>query len=129
MGGWQHLALGWNAWAFAKWYELTADPASLDFAVALTNSLIYSKDARGNDGSFRADGSFGGDSQDHVASWHVHGHSHWLPGLILVGELQIKRGQVDNGRKRIELAAKSFDWLYDPEQNPDAGSMTGWLGE
>ena len=129
MGGWQHLALGWNAWAFAKWNELTGDPAVLDFAVALTNSLIYSNDPSGNDGSFRADGSFGGNSQACVASWHVHGHSHCLPGLVLVGRQQMKRGQIDDGRKRIERAAKSFDWLYDPAHNPDAGSSTGWIGE
>jgi len=129
MGGWQHLALGWNAWAFAKWFELTGDQQALDFAVALTNSLIHSSDASGNDGSFRADGSFGGNSQECVASWHMHGHTHCLPGLILVGEQQIDRGRADEGRQLIRQAAKSFDWLYDPEHNPDAGSWTGWLGE
>ena len=29
----------------------------------------------------------------------------------------------------IDQAQRTFDWLYDPERNPDAGSWTGWLGE
>ena len=29
----------------------------------------------------------------------------------------------------ITQAARTFDWLYDPSKNPDAGSLTGWLGE
>jgi len=29
----------------------------------------------------------------------------------------------------IHQANATFDWLYDPSRNPDAGSMTGWLGD
>ena len=39
LGGWMHLALGWNLWAFAKWNEVTGDPEALAFATALGNRL------------------------------------------------------------------------------------------
>jgi len=129
MGGWQHLAVGWNTWAFAEWYSVTGDEDALDFAEALANRLMNSCDPNGNDGSLRPDGSFGGNSQKSVASWHMHGHTHCLPGLVLLGEQLIKAGRVEKGLRIINQAHKTFDWLYDPVHNPDAGSITGWLSE
>ncbi|MEI6916580.1 MAG: hypothetical protein WCL39_15700, partial [Armatimonadota bacterium] len=129
MGGWQHLAVGWNLWAFAKWYEVTGDRKALGFATALGNRYINSTDADGNDGSLRPDGSFGGKKQESSASWHMHGHTHGLPGLTLLGEQLIRAGDRKSGLKFLNQAHKTFDWLYDPTQNPDAGSVTGWLGE
>jgi hypothetical protein len=127
--GWQHLYVGWAVGAFSKWYELTADPYALDFAVALANRLCHSEDLNGDDGSFRPDGSFGGKSQASAGSWHMHGHTHCLPGLIHLGGQLMNANQVEVGLPMIEQARRSFDWLYDPVQNPDAGSQTGWLGE
>jgi len=129
LGGWQHLAVGWNLWAFSKWYELTGDRESLDFAVALGNRLLNSADASGNDGSLRPDGSFGGKDQASSASWHMHGHTHCLPGLVHLGGQLVRSGRKEDGLRFIKQAAATFDWLYDPVRNPDAGSMTGWLGE
>ena len=129
MGGWQHLGVGWNLWAFAKWYELTGDKSSLDMALALANRLTNSTDPEGNDGSLRPDGSFGGKKAESSASWHMHGHTHGLPGLALLGEQLIKAGNRQAGLKCLDQTRKTFDWLYDPTRNPDAGSMTGWLGE
>ncbi len=129
MGGWLHLGLGWNLWAYAKWYELTGEVESLDFALALANRLMHSGDPEGNDGCFRPNGSFGGKSQASAASWHMHGHTHCLPGLLVLGEQLIKAGRRESGLQVIKQAKNTFDWLYDPQRNPDAGSMTGWLGE
>jgi hypothetical protein len=127
--GWQHLYVGWGVGAFSKWYELTGDTSSLDFAVALANRLLHSEDPNGDDGSFRPDGSFGGKSQASPGSWHMHSHTHCLPGLIHLGSQLIAADRVESGLSMIGQARKSFDWLYDPLQNPDAGSQTGWLGE
>jgi hypothetical protein len=129
LGGWLHLALGWNLWAYAQWHEVTGDPQALAFATALGNRLCRGEDPEGNDGCFRPDGSFGGNSQQNSASWHMHGHTHCLPGLILLGRESIKAGQREVGLRFLGQASRSFDWLYDPLKNPDAGSMTGWLGE
>jgi hypothetical protein len=129
MGGWLHLALGWNLWAFSEDYELTGDNSALDFAEELGNRLCHGADPDGNDGTFRPDGSFGGKSQASVASWHMHGHTHCLPGLTELGVQLIKAGRRKEGLRYINQVSKTFDWLYDPNKNPDAGSMTGWLGE
>jgi hypothetical protein len=129
LGGWLHLALGWNLWAFSQAYETTGDKDSLDFAVALANQLCNGEDAHGDDGAFRPDGSFGGKHQTSSASWHVHGHTHCLPGLLQLGGQLLKTGQRDRGRQFVRQVKNTFDWLYDPARNPDAGSMTGWLGE
>lgn len=128
-GGWLHLQLGWNAWAFSKWYEITGDKSSLDFAVALANRLCNSEDPDGDDGSFRPDGSFGGKPQPNTGSCHVHAHTHCLPGLMHLGGQLMRSGQAEKGLKFINQAKSTFDWLYDHARNPDAGSMTGWLGE
>lgn len=129
LGGWQHLYVGWAAGAFAKWYELKGEPRDLNFGVALANRLCHSEDANGDDGSFRPDGSFGGKRQESSGSWHMHGHTHCLPGLVQLGGHLIKSGRRDEGMKFIHQAKRTLDWLYDPARNPDAGSMTGWLGE
>jgi hypothetical protein len=127
--GWQHLYVGWGVGAFSKWYELTGDVSSLDFAVALANRLLNSEDPNGDDGSFRPDGSFGGKSQASPGSWHMHSHTHCLPGLIHLGTQLMAANREEAGVSMIERARRTFDWLYDPVQNPDAGSQTGWLGE
>jgi len=129
LGGWLHLAIGWNLWAFSQAYEITGDRGSLDFAVALANRLCNSEDADGDDGSFRPDGSFGGKNQKCPASWHMHGHTHCLPGLLHLGGQLIQSGQRDKGLEFLRQTKNTFDWLYDPARNPDAGSMAGWLGE
>lgn len=129
MGGWMHLQVGWNLCALSDWYELTGDRASLELAVACADRICNTRDAHGNDGAFRRDGSFGGESQQTTASWHMHGHTHCLPGLLSLGETLLKDGQKEKGLQTISQARRSFDWLYDPIRNPDAGSMTGWLGE
>lgn len=126
---WSNLGLGWNAWAFAEWNEVTGDADALDFAVALANRVCTSANSSGNDGSFKPDGSFGGNSQEFSASWHMHAHTHCLPGLLLLGERLIRTGDRQKGLTFIRQAGHTFDWLYDPTRNPDAGSMTGWLGE
>ena len=129
LGGWLHLALGWNLWAFSEHYELSHEKSSLDFAVALGNRLYHSEDANGDGGCFRPDGSFGGKSQASSASWHMHGHTHCLPSLTHLGGQLIQSGQRETGLRFITQASRTLDWLYDPERNPDAGSLTGWLGE
>ena len=126
LGGWQHLYIGWGCWAFAMWNQMTGDPEVLDFAVALGNRLCNSGDPQGDDGSFRPDGSFGGTTG---GSLHMHGHTHCLPGLVLLGEQLIANGQREKGIHFISQADKTFDWLYDASRNPDAGSQTGWLPE
>ncbi len=133
LGGWQHLFDGWDAGAFAEYYRVTGDRNALDFAAALENRLCNSEDPNGDDGSFRPDGSFGGKLKHkaigHDGSWHMHGHTHCLLGLVTVGEQLVALGQRDRGLAFIEQARRTMDWLYDPTRNPDAGSMTGWLGE
>jgi hypothetical protein len=126
--GWQHLYVGWAAGAFAKWYELTGDKNALDFGVALGNRLCNTEDD-GNDGCFRPDGSFGGNRQESAGSWHGHSHTHCLPALTSLGVQLIHAGRAPEGVHFINQAVRTFDWLYDPTRNPDAGSMTGWLGE
>jgi hypothetical protein len=59
----------------------------------------------------------------------MHGHTHCLPGLIHLGNQLINAGQREKGLQMIQQARLTLDWLYDPSRNPDAGSMTGWLGE
>lgn len=129
LGGWLHLALGWNLWAYAQWYEATGDTNALAFAAALGNRLCHGEDPDGNDGCFRPDGSFGGKSAQHTASWHMHGHTHALHGLVELGGQMVRAGQREAGLRFLGQAKSTFDWLYDPDRNPDAGSMTGWLGE
>ncbi|MBI2843812.1 MAG: hypothetical protein HYX78_10470 [Armatimonadetes bacterium] len=129
IGGWQHLYVGWGLGAFSKWYELTGDKSSLDFAVALANRLLNSEDENGDDGSFRPDGSFGGKKQESSGSWHMHGHTHCLPGLMHLGGQLIESGHREAGLRFISQVDRTFQWLYDATRNPDAGSMTGWLGE
>jgi len=129
LGGWQHLYVGWAAGAFSKWYELNGNKQDLEFATALANRLCNSEDPNGDDGSFRSDGSFGGKRQESSGSWHMHGHTHCLPGLVHLGGQLIKSGQREAGIKFITQASHTMDWLYDPTRNPDAGSMAGWLGE
>ncbi len=126
LDGWQHLYLGWNSWAFAKWHQMTGDPESLKFATALATRLFHSSDEAGNDGAFRPDGSFGAASG---GSLHMHGHTHALPGLVLLGEQLIASGQREKGLDFIRKTQSIFEWLYDASVNPDAGSMTGWLPE
>ena len=126
--GWQHLYNGWNTWAFSKWHELTGDKQSLDFAVALANRLLNSSDEYGNDGSFRSDGSFGS-SQGVAGSIHGHSHGHCLPGLVHLGEQLIKANRQKEGLRFIRQAENSFEFFYDRDRNPDAGSMTGWIPE
>jgi len=129
LGGWMHLALGWNLWAFSQWHEATGDSNALAFATALGNRLCHGEDPDGNDGCLRPDGSFGGKSQQHVASWHMHGHTHGLPGLVELGSQSLQAREREAGLRFLTQASRTFDWLYDPKLNPDAGSMTGWLGE
>ena len=129
MGGWLHLHVGWNIGAFTDWYAVSGEKASLDMAIACAERISKSRDPDGDDGAFRPDGSFGGKSQTTTASWHMHGHTHILPGLIRLGDQLLKDGQEAQGLKYINQAKATFDWLYDPERNPDAGSLTGWLGE
>lgn len=127
--GWLYLQVGWNLWAFSQAYEVTGDPHYLEFAEALTRRLMNSEDPNGDDGAFRPDGSFGGKRQECSASWHMHGHTHCLPGLVHLGQQLIKAGQPERARPIIRQTQATFDWLYDPARNPDAGSKTGWLGE
>ena len=129
LGGWLHLALGWNLWAYAQWYEQTGDQPALEFATALGNRLCHGEDPDGDDGCFRPDGSFGGKTQQNQASWHMHGHTHCLPALSFLGQQLLKTDKREDGIGFINQASRTFDWLYDPVKNPDAGSMTGWLGE
>lgn len=126
LGGWQHLYVGWNCWAFAQWNQLTGDRAALEFATALGNRLCHSSDPEGDDGSFRPDGSFGGKTG---GSLHMHGHTHCLPGLVLLGEQLLAAGEREQGIEFIRQADNTFEWLYDASRNPDAGSLTGWLPE
>src|ERR1700677_1350068 len=120
---------GWNVIAFSRWYELTGDTNALDFAVALANRLCHSTDPNGDDGALRPDGSFGGKNPDNSLSLHMHGHTHTLPGLLHLGSQLVRAGQRDEALVMIHQARATFDWLYDPARNPDAGSLTGWLGE
>lgn len=129
MGGWLHLHVGWNIGALTKWYALSGDRNSLTLAVACAERVCKSRDPNGDDGAFRPDGSFGGKSQSTTASWHMHGHTHILPGLLALGEQLLQDKNEEKGRQFIGQAKATFDWLYDPARNPDAGSMTGWLGE
>ncbi len=128
MVGWQFLLVGWASGAMSKWYEVTGDASALEFAVALANRLCNSEDAFGNDGSFRADGSFGGNSQASSGSWHMHGHTHCLPGMLHLGNQLFRARERQQGLHMIEQVRRTFDWLYDPARNPDAGSLTGWPG-
>jgi len=59
----------------------------------------------------------------------MHGHTLCLPYLVFLGEELIKTGPREKGIEFITQAGRTMDWLYDPARNPDAGSMTGWLGE
>ena len=127
--GWQSLYVGWNLAAFSQWYGLTGDPEALAFAVALANRLCHSADPAGNDGSLRSDGSFGGSDPRCAGSFHMHGHTHALPGLVRLGCQLLQAGRRDEGLRLIAQARSTFDWLYDPGRNPDAGSLTGWLPE
>jgi hypothetical protein len=129
LGGWLHLALGWNLWAFAQWHEATGDSNALAFATALGNRLCHGEDPDGNDGCLRPDGSFGGKSHRDEASWHTHGHTHGLPGLVELGGQLLRANEREAGLRFLTQASRTFDWLYDPDRNPDAGSLTGWLGE
>ena len=131
LGGWQHLVLGWNAWAFSQWYELTGDKESLEFALALANRLCHSADGAGWDGSLRPDGSFGLADIPGKGGFngHMHGHTHGLPGLVHLGGQLIKAGRSEPGLRMITQADRTFEWLYDLVRNPDAGSLTGWLPE
>ena len=127
LDGWEYVYVGWNARAFLEDYRVTGDTNALDFAVALDKRLCHGEDANGDDGSLRPDGSFGGKAKG--GSWHMHGHTHCLPGLVSLGEVLLTTGQRDQGLKFINQAGSTMDWLYDSTRNPDAGSMTGWLGE
>jgi hypothetical protein len=129
LGGHAWMHFGWNIEALSSWYELTGDKDSLALAVACADRFCTSRDRDGNDGAFRPDGSFGGKSQNTTASWHMHGHTHCLMGLLSLGEQLLKAGQKDKGLQTLSQAQRVFDWLYDPARNPDAGSLTGWLGE
>ncbi|MDO8303401.1 MAG: hypothetical protein Q7T18_09175 [Sedimentisphaerales bacterium] len=126
LDGWQHLYVGWNCWAFAQWHAMTGDREALDFAVALANRLCHSSDPNGNDGALRPDGSFGGTTG---GSLHMHGHTHCLPGMVLLGKQLMQTGQKDKAVEFILQTDRTFEWLYDASRNPDAGSMTGWLPE
>ena len=77
----------------------------------------------------RPNGSFGGKALESSGSWHMHGHTHCLPRLIHLGGQLVSVGRKSEGLKFIERSRNVFDWLYDPTRNPDAGAMTGWLGE
>jgi hypothetical protein len=129
MGGWMHLHVGWNIGAFTKWYALTGDKEMLAAAMACADRVCKSRDPDGDDGAFRPDGSFGGKSQKTTASWHMHGHTHIMPELVTLGSQLLKDGQDAKGLELIAQARQMLDWLYDPRRNPDAGSLTGWLGE
>ena len=125
-GGWN---VGWNLCALSQWYELTGQKDSLALAVACADRLCISRDEDIDDGCFRSDGSFGDKSLRDHGSFHMHGNTHCLPGLLCLGEQLLKDGQKDKGLQMILQAKNTFNWLYDPSGNPDAGSMTGWLGE
>jgi hypothetical protein len=126
--GWQSLYNGFNIFAFSKWHELTGGKEELDFAIALANRLMNSADEHGNDGSLRPDGSFGS-LKGTVGSIHTHGHSHGLLGLIHLGGQLIKENRKQEGLRFLTQAQRSFDFFYDRAQNPDAGSLTGWIPE
>lgn len=118
----------WSVIAFSRWYELTGDKNALAFATAEGNRLCNSEN--GNDGAFHPDGSFGVTNQAlNILGPHIHAHTHCLPGLLLLGDQLIKSGNRETGLRMIHQADATFDWLYDPARNPDAGSLTGWLGE
>jgi hypothetical protein len=129
LGGWQCESDAAIARAFYEYYQATGDTNSLEFAAALENRFCHSESAHGDDGALRPDGSFGGISQQSSGSWHMHGHTLGLSYLVRVGEELVKTGQPDRGIKFITQAGRTMDWLYDPVHNPDAGSLTGWLGE
>lgn len=129
LGGHVWMHFGWNIEGLSRWYELTGDEDALALAVACADRFCNSRDKVGDDGAIRPDGSFGGQSQDTTASWHMHGHTHCLLGLLYLGEQLLKAGQKDRGLRALSQAQRVFDWLYDPTRNPDAGSLTGWLGE
>jgi hypothetical protein len=129
LGGWQHLGTSWNMGAFTEWYRLTGDESALDMAYALGNRFLNSFDPAGNDGALRPDGSFGGTEQKSSASWHMHGHTHGIRLLVPTGEQLLRAGRREQGLRFIRQSAASLDWLYDTARNPDAGSMTGWIGE
>ena len=115
--------------AFAEWYRLTGDETALEMAYALGNRLLNSTDAVGDDGALRPDGSFGGKAQLSSASWHMHGHTHGVRLLVPTGEQLLRAGRREEGLRFINQSAATMDWLYDTARNPDAGSMTGWIGE
>jgi hypothetical protein len=98
----------WGVGAFSKWYELTGDSSALDFAVALANRLCNSEDPNGDDGSFRPDGSFGGKSQASPGSWHMHSHTHCLPGLLHLGNQLINANRPEEGSAMIEQARRKL---------------------
>src|ERR1700677_2332635 len=97
LGGWQYVYDGWSAWAFDTWYEMTGDRTALDFSAALARRLCHSEDPHGADGSFRPDGSFGSTDADGGGSWHMHGHTHCLPGLVALGKDLLASGDRDQG--------------------------------
>ena len=128
-GGWLCYITGWNARAFSEWYEATDNPDNLAMALALANRTCNTQ-ANGNDGAFRADGSFGGtDPANYAGAWHMHGHTYVVPGLAHLGVQLIRSGQHDAGLAYITRARNIFDFLFDASRNPDAGSWTGWLPE
>ena len=124
----RNMFSGWEIIAFSRWYELTGEKSALEFATAEANRDSISEDA--NDGAFRPDGSFGVTNQAiNILGPHMHAHTHSLKGLLHLGGQLIKAGDQKTGLRMIHQANATFDWLYDPSRNPDAGSMTGWLGE
>ena len=128
------LEAGITIGAFVKWYELTGDKDSLQFAVYLVDRVCSGTDKiNGIDEAFRLSGSFGGIGnglwEGNTLCWHVHWHTHILPSMVSLGINLIKERQVEKGQQVICQAERIVDWLYDPDRNPDAGSITGWLPE
>src|ERR1035441_10046630 len=77
----------------------------------LFRSRLCNTEDNGDDGSFRPDGSFGGKRQESSGSWHMHGHTHCLPGLVHLGGQLIKSGQREAGLRYITQASRTMDWL------------------
>jgi len=48
--------------------------------------------------------------------------------LVELGGQLLQAREREAGLRFLTQASRTFDWLYDPNRNPDAGSMTGWLG-
>jgi hypothetical protein len=128
-GGWISLHVGWTLFPHVQWYQQYGDRDALEMAVKCFDRTTTSIDEFQNGGEFRQDVSFGGKDPNTSPSWHMHSHTHDLTGMVMLGRELIKDGRKEKGLRVITQANNTFDGLFDPERNPDAGSLTGWLAE